>query len=365
MLCTGMTDIGATNIYDALHRDKGGLYFYTSPDGIHWKWHPKRVFPFFPDTLNQIDYDPRLGKYVVYVRSWPNGFLFDKTYGRAIGRIELDDPMVPWPYDGNVSPVEPWGPKYIATVGKEVPTVITFPGYTNEGVWTDLYNPCVSIYQWAQDVYLAFPSINHYLVNSATSNDSTLNIGMALSRDGIDWKFPSTEPYIPCGAPGSGRSGQLYSLVGLLRVGDKLYQYHAATDIRHNSNWANDYTLEQLRNVGKVYRTVQRLDGFVAADFTSTGGELTTPPLNFSGPRLLLNMNAQGGTGRVEILDSAGIPLPGFDLASCQELKSDSVNHVVSWKKGGDLTSLQKQNIRLRFVMRDVKLYAFQFTDGR
>jgi hypothetical protein len=363
LLCTGANAIGAKNIYDALLPETSGLYFYTSPDGIHWKWNGKRVFPFHPDTLNQIDYDDRIGKYVAYIRCWPNGFLFKKVYGRAVGRVELDDPLAPWPYDTSATPVKPWGPKYIATAGKEIPTAFTFPDYEKEGVWKDVYNPSVSIYRAAEDVYLGFPSINHYLADSPHANDSTLNIGMVVSRDGITWNWPSTEPYIAMGAPGSGRSGQLYSLVGMLKVDDRIFQYHTGTDLRHNVNWSKDYTLDHLRNVGRIYRTVQRLDGFVSADFPSTGGELTTPLLKFSGTRLQLNLNAKGGSGQVEILDPAGNPFPGFELAACKPIKSDSVRQPVAWKKESDLTALKGKDVRLRFQMNGVKLYAFQFTD--
>jgi hypothetical protein len=364
MLCTGPSQIGARTIWDALKPESGGLYFYTSPDGIRWKWNPKMVFPFHPDTLNQIDYDERIGKYVAYIRSWPNGFLFKKTYGRAVGRLELDDPLNSWPYDASVKPVKPWGPKYIATPGKEIPVAFTFPDYDQEGVWTDVYNPCVSVYPWAQDVYFAFPSLNHYLAQSSVANDSTLNIGMVASRDGIHWHWPSTEPYIPMDAPGSGRSGQLYALVGMLKVGDRIYQYHAATDLRHNTDWSKNYTLEQLQNIGRIYRTVQRLDGFVSADFVADGGELTTPLLRFTGSTLRLNVNAAKGSGGVEIQDAEGRPITGFEWAACKPLQSDSVDQLVSWKSGSDLSALRGKAVRLRFVMNDAKLYGFQFADA-
>jgi len=361
MLCAGATEIGAKKIYDALDREKGGLYFYTSADGIRWKWNPRRIYPFHPDTLNQIDYDRRIDKYVAYIRAWPDGFLFKKTYGRAVGRVEMDDPLLPWPYDSSVAPIKPWGPKYIATPGRENPVVMTFPGYNKEGVWTDLYNPCVSVYPGAQDVYLAFPSLNHYLANSTNANDSTLNIGMSVSRDGIHWTWPSTEAYVPSEPRGSGRSGQLYALVGMLKVGDQIFQYHTATDLGHNVNWSKEYSLEQLRNVGRIFRTVQRLDGFVSADFDAGGGELITPPLIFSGSSLQLNLNATGGSGQVEVQDSSGTPIPGFELAACKTMKSDSTSQKVRWKRGSSLSALKGQPIRLRFKMHGAKLYAFQF----
>src|SRR5262249_38687236 len=156
-------------------------------------------------------------------------------------------------------------------------------------------------------------SMNHYLADSPLANDSTLNIGMVSSRDGIQWNWLSTEPYIASGKPGSGRRGQLYELVGMLKVGDEIFQYHAASVLWHNVNWANENTLEQLRNVGRVFRTVQRLDGFISADFAKSGGELITPPLRFSGNRLELNVNAAGGEGKVELQDADGKPLATYE----------------------------------------------------
>ena len=184
---------------------------------------------------------------------------------------------------------------------------------------------------------------------------------MSVSRDGIHWEWPSTGVYVPCEPPGSGRSGQLYALVGMLKVGNQIFQYHTATDLGHNVNWSKDYSLEQLRNVGRIYRTVQRLDGFVSADFDASGGELVTPPLKFSGSSLQLNLNAEGGLGSSRIQDSSGNPIPGFELATCKTLKSDSTNQTVHWKKGSNLSALNGQPIRLKFNLRGAKLYAFQF----
>jgi hypothetical protein len=363
LLCQAMSQIGAKTLFDALDPVKGGLHFYTSPDGIHWKWNPDRLLPFVPDTLNQVVYDNRIHKYVAYLRTWPKGFLFGKTYGRAVGRIEMDDVHAPWPYEAGVRPFKPWGTNYIRASGKEVPTVFSFPGFDHEGVWTDVYNPCVSIYPRAQDVYLAFPSINHYLPDSSLPNDSTLSVGMVVSRDGIHWTWPSLEPYIPQGPAGSGRSGQLYSQVGLLKVDDEIYQYHAATDFRHNSNLGTDYTLEQLRGASRIFRTVQRLDGFVSADFADAGGELITPPLSFSGKYLRLNIDATKGQGQVELLDADGNPIPGFELAACRKITSNSVRQPVSWKDRSDLSTLKGRPSRIRFQMPGVKLYAFQFAN--
>jgi hypothetical protein len=151
----------------------------------------------------------------------------------------------------------------------------------------------------------------------------------------------------------------------MVRRGAEIYQYHAGTDLAHNTGWAKDRTLEQLQNCGRIYRTVQRLDGFVSADFAQGGGEIITPLMEFSGDELHLNVKATGGSGRVEILDESGAPIRGFNLADCREIRADSVNERVSWRAGSDLSRLRGRKIHLRFRMRGVKLYAFQFAAGR
>src|ERR1700722_11629448 len=76
--------------------DGSRLYMYTSPDGLRWTLHPRKVFPFDPDTLNMALYDDRTGKYLAYVRTW--------NPLRRVGVVEIDDMMQPWPYDKGVPP---------------------------------------------------------------------------------------------------------------------------------------------------------------------------------------------------------------------------------------------------------------------
>jgi hypothetical protein len=362
LLCCAYSQIGAKNIFDALDLHKGGMYFYTSPDGLRWTWQPRRVLPLYPDSQNQVDYDERLGKYVAYIRTWPRGFFrAGMTYGRAVGRIELDDPMQPWPHQPADPEFKPWGKERIAGVSTEVPTVLAYPGYTDDGHWTDIYNPAVVRYPWAEEAYLAFPSLNHYVHDSKIPNHSTLEIGMAVSRDGIAWNWPSTEAYIPFGPAGSGRSGMLYMHVGLIRAGDEIYQYHFGTDIQHHGQVGKVYGLEGCRNSGRVYRTVQRLDGFVSADFPAGGGALTTPAMRTGGRELRLNVNAAGGALAVAIQDESGRPLRGLGIDDCYAVTANSVDSAVSWRGSTDLASITSQPIRLCFHGQATKLFAFQF----
>ena len=105
-----------------------------------------------------------------------------------------------------------------------------------------------------------------------------------------------------------------------------------------------------------------RLDGFVSADAGLDGGVLTTPPITFRGDRLELNVETSGGGSiEVELLDDDGLPIPGYSRDEARVINGNSVRMPVSWRKSGDVSRLAGTPVRLRFHMRDCRLYAFQF----
>jgi hypothetical protein len=90
------------------------------------------------------------------------------------------------------------------------------------------------------------------------------------------------------------------------------------------------------------------------------------PHLSRQGDRLELNFDGSaGGWARVEILGAAGKPIPGFTEQQAGKITGNAVAKKVSWAGKDDLTSLKGMPVRLRFVMRDAKLYAFQFAAGQ
>ena len=89
---------------------------------------------------------------------------------------------------------------------------------------------------------------------------------------------------------------------------------------------------------------------------------MLTKPLVFDGGNLTLNMSTSGaGSIQVEIQDAAGQPVPGYALADCPEVFGDELARVVRWRSGGDVRPLSGKPVRLRFVLKDADLYAFQF----
>ena len=70
-----------------------------------------------------------------------------------------------------------------------------------------------------------------------------------------------------------------------------------------------------------------------------------------------------GGWLQVEILSERGTPIPGYDLNVCDTIRGNSVRKHVTWQGRDDVSELAGKPVRLRFVMRSMKLFAFQFLE--
>lgn len=128
------------------------------------------------------------------------------------------------------------------------------------------------------------------------------------------------------------------------------------------------YVRENARSEapGRLRRYTLRLDGFVSAGASLTGGELLTKPLVFEGNRLEINFSTSaGGTVHVEIQDGEGTPVPGFTLGECHAQYGDQLDRIVSWRSGADVSKLAGKPARLRFILRDADLYSFRFVTLR
>ena len=112
-------------------------------------------------------------------------------------------------------------------------------------------------------------------------------------------------------------------------------------------------------------RFTLRTDGFASVHVGADVGEFVTRPLRFTGKELVINYSSSaGGSVRVELQNESGHPIPGFALSDSRNLVGDAIEQPVSWKNGGDVSSLLGQPVRLRFVMQDADLFAIQFQQG-
>jgi hypothetical protein len=168
-----------------------------------------------------------------------------------------------------------------------------------------------------------------------------------VSRDGLNWTFYTSQGwyYQPYGS-----YKEVLSLYGLVRRDDEIWQYA-------------EYGLgEHGIGEGNYKRVVQRLDGFVSVDAGSTTGTAITRPLIYEGDWIEVNADVSGSL-KVAILNQSGNPMPGYDISDCDTVTGDSTAHVVTWGGSARITGLAGSPVRIKFEMRNAKLYAFEVVD--
>ncbi|MBG87223.1 MAG: hypothetical protein CMO80_10030 [Verrucomicrobiales bacterium] len=334
---------------------KRGLIPFKSADGFNWKpmsdeviFHGLGAF----DSQNLAFWDPALGKYRAYWRIFSGGGVTDKEWkpkGHRAIRTAVSDDMLKWT---NVRDVA-----YEDSPSEQL--------YTNQ----------IKHYHRAPHILIGFP--NRYFDRGPSESMSALpdpenrkhraaaspRYGHALSetllmasRDGVHFKRWN-EAFL---RPGIERPGTWH-------YGAQYMAWHAVetkSTLPGAPNELSVYATEGYwHGKGSTLRRYSlRLDGFVSINGKATGGEVTTTPIKFSGKELEVNFStsAKGGI-RVELQDENGKPIPGYALDDCPQQFGDSIDRVISWKNGADLSKLAGKPIRIRFELKDADLYSYRF----
>lgn len=310
-----------------------GLHAFVSGDGLRWRrW---REDPLLRDgafdSQNVGFWSEAEGCYVVYFRTWTQGGF--NGY-RTISRSTSKD-FATW----------------------TTPVAMTFGDAPLEHLYTSQTHP----YFRAPHLYVATP-MRFMPGRRVLTPAQALSLGVAkdYASDTAEAVFMTSR--------GGNRYRRLF-LEGFIRPGPDL------------GNWASRAGLTALgivpTGVGEMslykqahyaqpscelVRFVLRTDGFVSVRAGFGGGEMVTRALRFRGKALWINLStgAAGGV-RVEIQDEGGVPLPGFALADAVEQVGDEIGRRVEWRGGWDLSALAGRVVRLRMVLKDADLYAFQF----
>jgi hypothetical protein len=322
-----------------------GVGVFFSPDGVRaTPYAGNPVLPGAGDNLHTLlGWDERIGKYVGYFR--PGWYADQPGYER-------------------LSP--PAGKLRVRTIGYSTSDDFVHWSPLEAALVPDAHDPVdLQFYGMPavkyEEYYLGFPWLfrTHRL---------TMEGGFAYSRDGRTFLWPEDRsPFLALGPKGTFESSCVYIGRPIVR-GDRIWFYYQAM------NWAHsvvDFIDVGEKAGGAVAIATLPLDGFVSLDAGPNPGLVATRPLLFQGNGLQVNFEAslKGSAGvddpsslRVEVLDDAGRTLPGFGPDDALPLTRTGVRQTVAWRGGGDLGHLQGRAVRLRFHMRNGKLYAFQFT---
>jgi hypothetical protein len=111
-----------------------------------------------------------------------------------------------------------------------------------------------------------------------------------------------------------------------------------------------------------LHRYSMRLDGFASVYANWNGGELLTKPFIFYGEKLLINFSTSAAGGvRIEITDTEGNAIEGFDKENSIELIGNEIEKEVNWKNTPNLKDLSGKPVRMRLLMNDAHVYSFRF----
>lgn len=297
---------GGTTTVDGKKKDC--LNALQSPDGIHWKLLAEGVITAGAfDSQNLAFWDAMRGEYRAYWRIFAGGV-------RAI-RTATSKDFLHWENQAD----------------------LTYGDAPAEHLYTNAVMP----YFRAPHLFLGFPT-------RFQPKTQQVEPVFMTSRDGIVFRRWSEE-LIPITAP-KDRDGNRsnYMTWGLLQLpGQERELSVYATEAYYAGPGS------------RVRRFTFRTDGFVSVHAVGEG-TLVTKPLTFAGSKLSLNIASRGPT-RLELQDAGGKPLAGFALDDCAAIVGDQIEHTVAWK-GGSLSPLAGQPVRLRFVLREADLYSLQFT---
>lgn len=310
-----------------------GLGIAFSPDGLRWN----KAQDFASDEIIDISHvmvDPfRNNEFVIYGRTlkvlpeiskaWGHHDWFKETYtGRAVIRSVSSD-FLEW------SPADfVMGPDVEDPVSTQIYSMNVFP---YEGLYLGLVQR-----------YISKPGIG------------TIDIQLAISRDGIHFERPFRKPFFPLGDIGTWDRFMLHSMSGPpVRRGNELRFYYGGRNSRHRPTKVADAASSPEGNIGLA--TVLQ-DRFVAVEASFDGGTLTTKPLNFDGSTLTVNCNTSFGQLGIRILDRVGNPVGGYET-SIEGV--DRVDHLVRFRK--PISELERQAIRFEFKLSNAQLYSFSF----
>ncbi len=327
----------------------GGVFRFTSPDGLRWTRHDEPLVRFAPDTQTVAFWDNRRGKYRVYTRGKDPKAPYEHTLRRKVVLLETDSLVGRLGSDPKQQPGVRMGdlPVMLQCDERDPPDV-------------DVYTNSIQPYPIDPHWYVGFPALyRHFNANSPHFNDGRTEVQFVGSRDGVTWHRYGREVYAGPGRPGPADGGMIFMGTGLVVRGDEIWQYGTRYRTTHG-----DKAGRARQTDGSIHRFVQRVDGFVSLDTGNEAGTARTVAIRVTGRRLLLNLDtgALGGM-QVGLIGADGSPLPGFGVEACRRLETNSTGAVVTWADGAGLSALQGREVTIEFRSQRTKLYSFRFED--
>jgi len=303
--------------YKAIHPHRGHTDVWFSPDGLNWT---RKRLPGLDhgDTYNCVFWDPVLKKYVLFTRNWGGTGAKGKRYGGGRYRRESrsDSPdFLNW---------------------SKAKVVI-------EGLDKDMQIHDMPVFRHA-GVYIGLVGLFDTVANRQ-------HVELAWSPDSIKWhRICPGKPLIPNGpVMGDCDWGCIFASPPIFRK-DEILLYYGANDGRF-MGWRNGFfCLARLRP-----------DGFAGYEQIAGGsnktGAVTTKPVSVVGNALCVSADvAPSGFVKVTLFDK-----DNKKPAEGKLITKTVTDAEVQWKEDFSLNDLEGKEIKLKFELRDAKIYSFSF----
>jgi len=339
-----------------------GFHFCSSPDGYNWTY-LSTLNVGDVDTQSIVFWDNAKQRYVMYTRDNPGGGMPIRR--RVVRYVESAD-LVHWEKEVYVMDADVVDDSIYNTPTPQPPvdyygaTVFKYPDNSPDSVYIMMAH---AYWHWqGRPVEQQQGGYEHHKFSHAVLAPAKIDVRLCAGRDGINFnRLGNRRSFISQGFSGTFSSKLVWSLPNPIRMGNELWIYYVG-DNRDHDGFVDPAASKHKSGIDRV---ILRLDGFVSADAAYTGGEIVTPLITFSGRKLELNIDPTGGGSvQVELLDENDRPITGYTRKESTRLFDNSVNLPVTWGDNDSVAALAGKPIKLRFLMRDCKLYAFQFVEN-
>ena len=351
---------------DPKHRFKAGydapgmaMGVAHSADGIHWTPYNngKPITYRAADCHNQIIWDEAAGVYRLFTRTdfgnggGPLARTVAKNFEVRGTRSMVNPNFKANPTDWKL--VRHWwfnrkGPKeYLRR------QIYSMTCWIHHGVYFAL----MSVYEWPADV-----SEGKTTDLIKRHERDVMDFYIATSRDADHWDLTwvySGKPIVPRGPDRSFDKDMVFPSSTIVTHADRHWLYYAGANERHGT-FETDPPVRFKRHHAIGLATL-RLDGFVCLAAKDKPGTVLTKPFKLEGDSLEVNVDATKGQVQVELFDASGRPIAGVSGDDAKLYKNvDHLRLRPKWSNRADLSRLKGQTVRLRFRLRNAKLYSFQ-----
>ncbi|MBI3119692.1 MAG: hypothetical protein HYZ00_13440 [Candidatus Hydrogenedentes bacterium] len=327
-----------------------------SADGFHWTPYNngEPVTARAADTLNQLLWDESTQVYRLYTRTDFGKGPYGGTLDEDRGTRDMTNP------DVKASPsawtkVREWHFDREGRWEFKRRQSYSLNGWIYEGIQFGL----LWCYEWPGAL-----GEGPYDLNKRHERD-VLNFYILTARGDEMWDTKwvyAEKPFIPRGPDGSFDKDWVASAPNIITWNDQHWIFYSGAKERHD--------IYRIRGDGEtrwqcaIGLATLPLDRFVCLQGSESGGTAVTKTFVLEGDTLQVNVDAGEGEFAVEILDANAAPLPGFGLERAQRYQGvDELRLVSAWDEQPNLGALRGREIRLRFHLKNAKLYSFQVLD--